>query len=315
MKKFINIDYFISVQPDLDYYVWQLQVQMNNFKKFNIENKSIILFGYNPINGINKNALKFKEQTDAKIFFYEDNRTEIENTYSPSVRPHILKKFFNENDLLKNKNYLYHDSDILFTKLPKIELKNNNKKIFLSDTISYIGSEYIKSKSLDLFNEMCSIVNIDPLKVSNNENKSGGAQYLISKNTPLDFHFWNKVEMDSVTLFNYMQNTKTKFSKNHPIQSWTSDMWALLWNLWLRNYDTEIHNELNFSWATSHISDWNKNTIYHNAGVTGDRNDLFFKGNYIKKSPFNENFNNISKEFCSYKYVEEIIETGLNLKK
>ena len=71
----------------------------------------------------------------------------------------------------------------------------------------------------------------------------------------------------------------------------------------------KVTNSLSFSWGTSHISEWNKNPIYHNAGVTVDKKEMFFKGAYINKLPYDIKLENFSKEFCSYKYAELILKT------
>lgn len=358
-KKKEEIDYYISAQPDNDYFIWQLLVQMNNFRKHGIEEKALILLSYNPKIGINPNAISL-QQTKANLFFYPDDRTNEEKVYIPSIRPNLFKKFFQENKIMmENSNYLYHDSDIIFNRIPDVKI---DKKILLSDTVSYVGAEYIKSKSYSLFEEMCAVVGIKPNVVISNELNSGGAQYLITKKTPLDSEFWMKVEKDSLALFNLMNsqifNEKVKFDlvkrnlnhfnqeelSNHinsivknvknldinnsnyetlkiahlglfnPIQAWTADMWAVLWNLWLRGYKTSIDKELEFSWATSHIDLFSKTSIMHNAGVGADSKNLFFKGNFIMNNPFNIDFTYVSKDFCSIKYVEEIIETGNDLK-
>jgi len=87
-------------------------------------------------------------------------------------------------------------------------------------------------------------------------------------------------------------------------------MWAVLWNAWLFGNDVRVHDKLNFSWATDPIEFYNKSSIYHNAGVLSTTTTLFFKSDYINHLPYNfikkENF---SKNFCSIKYVEEILKT------
>ena len=49
----------------------------------------------------------------------------------------------------------------------------------MSDTISYIGYDYIKSKGDDILKTMLDIVGIDEDVVKNNQNNSGGAQYIL----------------------------------------------------------------------------------------------------------------------------------------
>lgn len=306
---------FLSAQPDTIYSIWQLQVQMHNFRKFGIEDKCIILIGYNPEIGISKEALKFKEDTSAIVLFLEDSRNLSERLYIPSIKPHLIKKLYlDNNDLVENRSIILHDADILFTKLPDLKELVKKRKIFLGDTESYIGAEYIKQKGEGLLEEMCKIVGINPAIVIKNQKNSGGAQYLFTNNLNLSFDFWDKVEKDSNALYKHMLVTSNKYTPEAPIQSWTAEMWALLWNLWLVGLDTEITDELSFSWATSPISELEKHSIFHNAGVTQDSKNLFFKGAFANTTPFGSDFSYVSDQFCSYFYVQEIIETAKALK-
>src|SRR5258706_13625840 len=113
---------FLSAQLDNDYNLWQLQVQMFNFKKFGIEDKSIVLIGYNPEIGVSQKALEFKEITNATVIFLPDNRDLSDRLYTPSIRPHLIKQLYIDHpDMLENKAVLYHDCDILFIKLPHVK--------------------------------------------------------------------------------------------------------------------------------------------------------------------------------------------------
>jgi hypothetical protein len=119
---------FISTQPDSDYYIWQLEVQLNNFKKFGCDDKSVIIFGYNPSLGINPKALEFEKKTNAKVLYYPDTRDLSMKLYLPSIRPHLLKQLYNGNpEVLENKNYFYLDCDILLSDYPDFSKLNNEK--------------------------------------------------------------------------------------------------------------------------------------------------------------------------------------------
>lgn len=306
--------HYVSVQPDNIYFRWQIQVQINNFKKHGIEDKMIVIMGYQPELGISPETLKLSETTKAKFFFYEDKRDAFLKSYIPSIRPYLLKQFFLQYPKrFHNKAWMYHDCDIIFRALPKIKGVNATKIIHLSDTASYLDSGYIKSKSPDLFKELCKIVRVRPDVVVENDNRCGGAQYVFGGQAIVGAAFWDKVMNDSVYLFKHMEATKAKYCPEHPIQSWTADMWAILWNLWYMGYQTEISSELSFSWPVDNISNWENHKILHNAGVTVKDNHLFFKGRYIDHDPFNEMFENIDKNYLSYKYVQEILETKQSL--
>lgn len=316
MKNKINKDIvFLCAQPDIDYYVWQMQVLLNNFKKLGVEKNAIILFGYNPDDGINPNTLALKKKTKAKILHLPDTRTNFEKKYIPSIQPNIIKELYKSHySLIENKHIFFHDSDILIRELPDFNQLIKTQNVSLSDTVPYIGAKYIKEKGDELLVRMCSIVGIDPMIVINYQNTSGGAQHFIPSNVRLSYQFWNKVEIDSVNLYDLMTSTSDIYCPSFPIQSWTAGMWSLLWNLWLFGYVTQISDELSFSWATDPISNWDKHKIFHNAGVVSTNNQLFFKGNYFNTSPFGADFSLISKDFCSIKYVEEIIETAKLIK-
>ena len=103
-------------------------------------------------------------------------------------------------------------------------------------------------------------------------------------------------------------------NKDSYIQILTANKWALLWNFWLIGYDTKPTNELSMTWANTPISEWKNHNLYNNASINeSQRNYLFYKGDFVDKSPFGEDFKYVSKEHCSIKYVEEIISTGIAL--
>jgi hypothetical protein len=101
----------------------------------------------------------------------------------------------------------------------------------------------------------------------------------------------------------------TKDKPDHALQIWCADMWAVLWNLWFFGKHVEVTDKMSFAWATSSVKDWERHPIFHNAGVTVDRKDLFFKGAYQTKTPYDIKQEEFSNLHCSSKYVEEILKT------
>ena len=295
---------YLVALPDVDYFIWQMIVQINNFKKFDLDNDLIYVIGRTSGSEI----LNRLGELDCRCDFYVYDDERVENEYSSSLRPHILKKFFKEHKIKEPIFYL--DPDVVLTKKLKLDDLIDNDSWYVSDTRSYIDSNYIKGKSEELFIKMCEIVGIDSKVVENNDNNAGGAQYLIKNVT---HEFWEKVEKDSENLYKFMQNTTAIYSPEHPIQAWTADMWAVLWNAWYFGHKTKIIKRLNFSWATDPIVKWNENAIYHNAGATGDNKKVFTKSNH-QTFPFGSDFSQISYDNCSFNYVKEIKETEKNFK-
>ena len=310
---------FVSAQPDNTYFHWQVEVYMYQFSKFGIIDNCHVLFGYTG-EGPTEGGLKLKKMYK-NIHFYKDER--LDKTYIPTIRPHILAKFFKEFPYL-GKNVFYHDSDILFVKLSNFSLLLNDNISYLSDTISYIGYNYImecckrykdKYEELaedDLFLGMCNEANINPNLVKINQQNSGGAQYLLKN---INSNYWEECEKTCVSLYKYMCEYEKKYPISHHIQKWTADMWAVLWNYWKIGGITKIHKELDFSWATDTITDYNSKNIFHLAGVSGETSkDRFYKALYTNKDVIDEYlrdntiFDHIIPTSSTYAYTRVIIE-------
>jgi hypothetical protein len=112
-----------------------------------------------------------------------------------------------------------------------------------------------------------------------------------------------------------MCSYEQKYPIPHHIQKWTADMWAVLWNYWKIGGQTKIHPQLDFSWATDTMKDYNSKTIFHLAGVSGDTcKDKFYKAQYTNKNLIDEYlkdntiFNNIINTSATYGYTRVVIE-------
>ena len=305
---------YICAQHRLLYYAWQVEVMLNNFLKFDINPNDInVLVACNTKSSKN-NIIPWgkliKNYKDVNFFFYQDTRQQPIH-YISSIRPNIIKQHFLAHPELRNEAIFYHDCDIVFTKKPDFQDFINDDTWYLSNTNSYINHDYIISKGEDIYKKMCQIVGIDEKIPQIMNNESGGAQYIL-KNT--DFEFWNKVEKDSENLYYEISKINVEKKKEntnyHELQIWCADMWAVLWNAWLRGFKTKIDRRLDFSWAADTISQWEKTLIYHNSGAVSSSKKVFYKGDYINKLPYNINAKDYIEDMCSYNYVKEILYTS-----
>jgi hypothetical protein len=304
---------FMSAQPDHPYFHWQVEVLINNFIKLGINPNWIeILWAYSGNPSYDGLALATKYPT-VRFFFYQ--KTVKENFgYIPILRPDILEQHFTRFPELRGETIFYHDSDIIFRQLPDFDSMHGDMYWYLSDTVSYIGANYIKSKSDDLFLDLCSLSKIPPEMVEKNEEGSGGAQYLMKGVTA---EYWKEVKEDSLILYKYMSDRENEERKSlsaeelktyNPIQKWCADMWSVLWGAWKMGAQTIVTPDLDFSWGTSSITDYNRCNIMHNAGVTGERADtLFYKANFRDSSPFDADLSFVTPDTASAKYVEAIL--------
>jgi len=312
---------FVSAQPDLPYFHWQIKLYIHNFVKHGINPKNIhvilgILQGQiEPSDG----AIEILKQ-GVNLHFYKDEREK--KLYIPSIKPYLIHKWI-EQDESRGKQFFLHDSDIILTKESNFKNLLNDDIIYLSDTKNYIGYDYLKScstkyeknfpncKTEQLIDDMCEVIGVDKELIIKNKENSGGAQYII-KNT--DSNFWKKVYEDSTEMYHKM----TIFQKRYPlkkgsVQTWTAEMWSLLWNLWKLGHETKISEELDFVWGTDNIQKFFEKPILHMAGVTEDmKYRKFFKGDFINKNPIQllkediNYFNFIEPKSITIKYVDNM---------
>jgi hypothetical protein len=305
---------YICAQPAIDYYAWQVEVMINNFKKNGINPNNIdIVCSINNGNIPDNWKTLQRHYNTVRFFFYNDER--VNPCYISSIRPHILHKHFIEHPYLADEAIFYHDCDIVFTNPVNWNHLLEDDIWYLSDTQDYISADYIKSKGYGIYERMCEIVGIhQSIPEKYNDDSSGGAQYLMKN---IDADFWKKVYDDSEHLYQFFLDHLKAFPEGclnnyHPIQKWTADMWTVLWNAWYFGNETKIISEMSFTWPGRSIDEWGTHNILHNAGVTQERESekLFFKGNYMNNLPYDIKLEDFSEERCSYKYVEEIIETA-----
>ena len=310
---------FVTAQPDVSYFHWQVKLYVHNFieKGINPNQIHVILGMVHGKTEPTSGGLELLE-LGVNIHFYKDDR--IKKTYIPSIKPYLISQWL-KNSPEYGDCFFLHDADIIFRELPDFKTLLNGDICYLSDTIGYIGYNYIidccrryerqhpTSEKNQLLNEMTSIVGIDTEMIKNNQDNSGGGQYII-KNT--DYKIWQKIYEDCTPLYKQMLNYQRRFPINPgQIQFWTAEMWSLLWNLWLFGYQTRITPLLDFSWATDNLEKYNTKPILHMAGVTENQKERkFFKGEYINLDPIETlrsnptHFDYIKEDSSTIKYID-----------
>jgi len=293
---------FICAQPDDTYFTWQVHLWLESLKEIGHSDKAIVLI-FIPKN--RQQNPKWQQiinlYPESEFHFYkdEDDLNQYLGLYIPILRPYVLWKHFKAHPELASDAIFYCDSDVLFTKNFNVDNMLEDDTCYLSDTKSYISAEYFDSKvrdvlpdkleeykTRDILGEVMSLVGVDREVAVANIEHSGGAQYLLKN---MDASFWSKVMNDCILIKTYLQKVNREFfeSENKGFQSWCADMWAVLWNLWLRRQEVLVPTELNFSWAPDSIDSLKDRMIFHNAGVVGltqDNYPCFYKGKYHQGS-------------------------------
>lgn len=326
---------FISACPDDLYFSWQYEIFIENVRSLGYTNEIRILLylpkdresaGWNPV--WESLEERYKDQ-GVKIFRYNDDHNILgivqKIGYIPLLRPYVLKRHFDEHPDLKEKAIFYHDSDIVFTKYFDFSPYLDDDICYLSDTKSYINSDYFDSKDKDVKPEMieaykqidvldtcAKMLGIDRQICEKNKDVSGGAQYLLKN---IDADFWADVYRGCIIIRNYLAyhmngiNRRFFSDENKGFQSWCADMWSVLWNLWKRDMTTATPPEFDFAWATDDIEKWSRVNIYHDAGGGPHEPTLFNKRSlpYVnnERTPFLDTFS-VNPQKCSYLYTKEI---------
>jgi len=312
---------FVSAQPDVPYFIWQIKLYVHNFIEKGINSNQIhVVLGL--VQGNTKPSKQSEElkELGINIHYFVDDR--VKKHYIPSIKPYLISKWIQSNPE-HGKLFFLHDADIIFRDLPNFEELLNDNTCYLSDTIGYIGYDYImdccgryeqkhpNSEKGQLISEMSEVIGVDVDIIKTNQKNSGGGQYLI-KNSNCEL--WDKIYKDSIKLYDQMINYQKRFPINPgQIQFWTAEMWALLWNLWMYGFETKITDEMSFSWATDDIKKYEQHPILHMAGVTDNlKTTKFYKGDYINIDPIlkmreNPNhFDYINKDSSTIKYMENM---------
>jgi len=307
---------YLSCQPAIPRYTWEVEVYLENFLSKGVppQNIHVVLGFVKDINEIPKDWVKLRNKYQSVcFFFYPDTREN--NNYQPSLQAHILEKHWLHNQWLEKEIVFFHDADFIFTKPFDFTPFLADDIWYLSDTCSYIGANYIRSKGEIVLETMCEIAGLDKEFVISQENNSGGAQKLI-KNVPtqywkdafdLQMRLWNEIPPIS----NKILKAKKQLGQEYMVlQHWTMSMWAELWIAWKYGKETKVPKEFDFHFAIDNIDRWEERAFFHNAGVTGGNQGIFFKGMFDNELPYGYEIENPNKNVTGWKYYELIQQVG-----
>ncbi|MBO1513262.1 hypothetical protein [Metabacillus bambusae] len=294
---------YILCQPAIKRFEWELEVCITRLKKLGI--KDIVLLFSQWDNSIPD---YFREKYQVEVHVYDDRPRD--KNYIPSVKPYLWMKYLEEDRSRETDTYFYLDSDVLLREIPKVT--PTKQMWYASDCKEYIGIDYIDSKGSDLLDQMCEVIGIDSSIIRENT-PIGGAQWVINNPT---HEYWKKVYEDSVKLYKFLSSIEYKYVRKNglgytPIQKWTAEMWAQLWNVYHFGKTVKCVDELDFCWPTNDLNRYYETKIYHNAGVVDDHQNLFFKGKYVNETPFNDDFSIIDRSKASIEYVKAIKEVAV----
>ena len=297
---------YICAQPATTYFAWQIDVLVSSLIKNNVKPEDIHVIcsvHWNPKNYYGDLMQKHK---GVGFFFYKDTRDY--KAYIPSIKQHLMHKHYLANPYMEEEAIFFIDADVCLTKPLDLEPLLKDNIWYGSDTVSYIGYDYILSKGRDILEKMLEIADISEDIVKSNQNAAIGAQYLY-KNVKADF--WREVVDMSHDLYretSVISKKKKELDPDyHEIQIWTAEMWAMLWVAWKKGIMTCVSKKLDFCWSTDPIAYWDERAIYHNAGAINDNDGVFWKAKFIESFPPKDL--KIRDNICCHNYYELIKNT------
>lgn len=324
---------FCTTMPTDTYFSWQVHLWLESLKNIGHSNKAIVLL-FSPLGRpVNPVWEKIHElYPEVEFFTYTDDGSVAPyiGMYIPILRMYCMKQYCEDHPEISQSAVFYCDSDIYFTERFNIDHLLDDEIVYLSDTNSYINASYFDSKikdvlpdrldeykKIDVLDEAAKIVGINRQICEANNLHSGGTQYLL-KNT--DALFWETIFNKCIPLLSYLRGINRQYfaNENKGYQSWTADMWLVLWEIWRRGQETKIVKEMDFSWGTDDIKRVDECPIYHNAGITNEfMNDVpyFYKGKYhTGTNPMTDPHiqivlnNEKSKKKCTWFYTNELMK-------
>lgn len=325
---------FMTIAPSDNYFSWQIHAWLESLKNIGHSDKAIILI-FTP-KGRDEHRERFQKiinlYPEAEFNFYKDEHdiTPLLGIYIPILRLYTAWRYWQDKPEMKEKAVFYCDSDILFTDKFNIDAYIEDDINYASDTNSYINASYFDSKirdvlpekleeykKIDVLDEAAKLIGINRQIAEKNNLHSGGTQYLLKN---IDAEYWKKLLDDCIPLKRYLEGVNKQYfaSESKGFQSWTCDMWLVLWELWRRNQEVKVVKDLDFAWATDSISKIDNIQIFHNAGISSTvMNNIpyFYKGKYHQgQDPFKDTQidivlnNEESKKYCTWWYANKLKE-------
>ncbi len=339
---------FITAQPDERIFAAEVETQIVQLREWGLEDRMNVLVYWWPTaekQSINPDwiCLRMRYPQVKFRFYKEDPRSVVAQQrviYSSIIRPYCLQKYWEERPELATIPMFYMDSDVIFERRPDIEAMEMGNTCFVTNTVGYLGVDYMRKKATeegvglqpDHFIDIAAeVVGIKKEIILAQDNDCGGAQYVLKGVTAA---FWEKMGKDTMTIKNsfafqnqqYFQErgrVRGKSAEHAGIQSWCADMWSLLYNMYYFGLPVKAPTFMKSIWTENEIArletDFKGAVIIHNAGGVDPRffnkrdyrNTEFGVGRYYGRWPWEENFGYVDPTFCSYLYVQALIKAGI----
>lgn len=265
---------------DHPYYLWQALVQ----HAAGVD-ATWLIYRHNKRNSKYLEAFR---KSGARVNIWDDWREE--RPYNAMMKPALVGHWLKANQ--PDEAVLVIDPDVIPTGKPLPT--GQPGVIFGTDTDSYTGPEWLKSKEAWLL--LCHHLGVHP---EDAQRYPGiGAQYIF-QDIPGDW--WLEVAKQSVKVYELL--------KKHPIdaQPWCAEMYATHILAIKDGYRPTQSDQMSMFWADGPMSGWDEAAFFHDAGQHEPNGRDFHKGSY-QVSPFKKKIE-VHPDSASSWYVELIKDT------
>lgn len=291
----------VVATSDHDYFLWQCVVQAYWMKQQGME-VTYLLYGQG---SPSVHAKRLSSVADVE--FWMDWRQPRERGYNPAMKPWLVGKWLKRRPSAVSKPTLLMDPDVIPTGVHEMP-QPTATKWYGTDTDSYTGPGYLRSKGEDVWERLCGFVGVDPTTAQ--AWPGIGAQYVF---TGQSSDFWEAVARTSVQAFKWMGRTAKGYTatlpdgtKDFPVQAWCSEMYIMQLEMIRRGIKPTLSPEMDMVWAAGDSADWGTKGFFHNAGVLQSNGRDFNKMAY-QYSPWGKDIH-VSPESASYRYLQLVKE-------
>lgn len=301
---------YIMSQTTTTKFRWQLKIAIGNLLSLDVPKEDIFVVLIEAPDG-DPDTEKDIRSLGVNVETYKFPSSFTRYGYIPMVKPYGLYKYFSGHPEDVPYTYMYQDSDVIYRELiDESTLSVDATHWTGSDTASYVGLDYIKSKGEDLPQKMADACDIDVSIIENIGENAPGAQIIMNSPDPEwfkdSYEYCQKLYKELADL-EPIYKEKYKLEGNpdeYPIQKWAAQMWTDLWFPAQGGITWSIDHQLDFCFATDTKERMDTLKIYHDAGVTADDKTHFYKGGYEHSEPFGEDFSFVDPDSAQQLYID-----------
>lgn len=295
-----DLPYALVTASDLPYHAWQIVVHWAHMRHFGWPTRYLLYTGPDGPSDLLEQIMDTLGADGAHFTVWNDWRRPGRDRYGPGMKPGLVGQWLTKHTDDVDEVLLLLDPDALplptFTEAIRRDgLRPYSRRWFGTDTDSYTGPAYLKSKGEDLWVALCDLVGVDPEKAA--QTKGRGSQWLF---TGMSGTTWLEIADLSEDAYRILH------AHDSDVQVWCAEMYVTQIVLIRDGIAADAVPETRMVWANGPRADWETAGFFHNAGITKPGTGHFYKGQFHDRAPFGIADFGIDPGSASAEYVRRI---------